>query len=94
MSPPGKQEMGKDGKNGFDACAKGTVQGKCAKDRGLAGFEKSLAEGSTIGNAHADIFHEPGRKRAQSIAAGGTQTREIFVIETNQATPGNSRNRQ
>ena len=53
MSPPGKQEMGKDGKNGFDACAKGTVQEKCEKGRGLAGFP----EGSTIGNAHADIFH-------------------------------------
>ena len=36
MSPPGKQEMGKDGKNGFDACAKGTVQEKCEKGRGLA----------------------------------------------------------
>ena len=57
MSPPGKQEMGKDGKNGFDACAKGTVQEKCEKGRGLAGFELSLPEGSTIGNAHADIFH-------------------------------------
>src|SRR5205814_1945868 len=75
MSPPGKQEMGKDGKNGFDACAKGTVQEKCEKGRGLAGFELSLPEGSTIGNAQrettlvpagslyvveSDFDHQPG----------------------------------
>jgi hypothetical protein len=56
------QALGQECYDGLDASSTRTVYKECEYDCASAGFEKSVAEGTSVGNADADVLYEPRRK--------------------------------
>jgi hypothetical protein len=72
--------MGEDGDDGLDASQEGLVYEVARDDCPRAGFEEGISEGAGIGDADADLFHQPRGKRTKSVAAKGAGEGEGVVV--------------
>ena len=77
------QALGQECDDGLDASAARPVHKECEYDCESAGFEKSFAEGTSVGNADADVLFEPRRKRVERSAATGTGKSQGDTVEAN-----------
>jgi hypothetical protein len=72
--------VGGEREDGFDASARGTFYEGCGDDCEIAGFEASFAERAAIGNAHAELFYQSRRARAEPFAPGDAGAREEIIV--------------
>jgi hypothetical protein len=77
------QSLGQECDDRLDASATGPVHEECEYNCPRVGFEKSFAERTDVGNADADVFLEPWRKRVERDAAAGTGKSQRDFVEAN-----------
>jgi hypothetical protein len=77
------QALGQDCDDGLDASPARIVHKECEHDCTRVGFETSLAEGTNVGNADANVFFEPRRKRVERCAAARTGKSQRNTVEAN-----------
>jgi hypothetical protein len=83
FSQPWFQAMGQECDDGLDTSSTRIVYKECEYDCTSVGFEKSFAEGTSVGNADADVLSEPWRKRVERCAAAGTGKSQGDTVEAN-----------
>jgi hypothetical protein len=77
------QALGQECDDGLDASPARIVHKECEYDCTRVGFETSFAEGTSVGNADADVFFEPRRKRVEHCAAARTGKGQGLAVEAN-----------
>lgn len=85
--------MGRKGQNRLNSPAAGAVHEGRLDDCASSRFKESLAQGSSIRHADADIFHKPGWARIELAAPRGARKSEIALIETDSSRAGNAQTR-
>src|ERR1700741_5434802 len=71
--------------NGLDTSAAGSVQKESGDDCKSFSFQESLSKRTTIGYAHADLFHQSRGAWAQQIATRRIGARQATALETSAA---------
>jgi hypothetical protein len=77
------QALGQECDDGLDASSTRPVHKEREYDCASVGFEESLAEGTSIGNADANVLSEPRRKRVERRATEGTGESQGDTVEAN-----------
>jgi hypothetical protein len=71
--------------HGLDTSAAGSVQKESGDDCESFSFQESLSKRTTIGYAHADLFHQSRGAWAQQIATRRIGARQATALETSAA---------
>jgi hypothetical protein len=82
ISRQNEEKVGGEGKDRFDPSTCRFVHQERRHHRKDPGFQEGFTQGAEFRNAHAYLFHQPCRTRAQRQAAGGAGKSENLAFPT------------